>query len=90
MTSLLKKAFDAASSLPVDRQDAIAKLVLAEIEDENRWDEAFAGSRDKPADMAAEAIAEHKAGKTRPMEEILRFARLPVFFGKPSNVFHPM
>jgi len=71
MTSLLKKAFDAASSLPPDRQDAIAKLVLAEIEDEKRWDEAFAGSQDELADMAAEAIAEHKAGKTRPMEEIL-------------------
>ena len=71
MTSLLKKAFDAASLLPVDRQEAIAKLLLAEIEDENRWDGAFAGSQDKLADMAAEAIAEHKAGKTRPMEEVL-------------------
>lgn len=71
MTSLLKKAFDVASSLPADRQDAIAKLVLAEIEDEKRWDEAFAGSQDKLADMAADAIAEHKAGKTRPMEEIM-------------------
>ncbi len=71
MTSLLKKAFDAASSLPIDRQDAIAKLILAEIEDEKRWEEAFAGSQDKLADMAAEAIAEHKARKTRPMKEIL-------------------
>lgn len=71
MTSLLKKAFDAASSLPADRQDAIAKLILAEIEDEKRWDEAFAGSQDKLADMAAEAIAENKRGKTRPIKEIL-------------------
>ncbi|MGA2938943.1 MAG: hypothetical protein ABSF52_17860 [Syntrophobacteraceae bacterium] len=71
MTSLLKKAFDAASSLPTDRQDAIAKLILAEIEDEKRWDQAFAGLQDKLADMAAEAIAENKRGKTRPMKEIL-------------------
>jgi hypothetical protein len=71
MTTLLKKAFDAASSLPPERQDVIARLVLAEIEDEKRWDEAFAASQDKLADMAAEAIAEHKAGKTRSMEEIL-------------------
>ncbi len=71
MTSLLKKAFDAASSLPTDRQDAIAKLILAEIEDEKRWDEAFAGSQDKLADMAAEAITENNRGKTRPMKEIL-------------------
>ena len=71
MTSLLKKAFDAASSLPTDRQNAIAKLILAEIEDEKRWDEAFAGSQDKLADMAAEAVAENKRGKTRRMKEIL-------------------
>ena len=71
MTSLLKKAFDAASSLPVDRQDAIAELVLTEIEDDQRWDEAFANSQDKLADMAIKAIAEHKAGQTKSMEEIL-------------------
>jgi hypothetical protein len=68
MTTLLKKAFDAASSLPPERQDALANLVLAEIEDEKRWDEAFAKSQDKLADMAAEAITEHKAGKTRAMD----------------------
>lgn len=71
MTSLLKKAFDAASLLPVERQDAIAELVLAEIEDDKRWDEAFANSQDKLADMASKAIAEHKAGQTKLMEEIL-------------------
>jgi hypothetical protein len=71
MTSLLKKAFDAASLLPAERQDAIAELVLAEIEDDKRWEEAFANSQDKLADMAAKAIAEHKEGKTKPMEEIL-------------------
>ncbi len=71
MTSLLKKAFDAASSLPADRQDAIAKFILAEIEDEKRWDKAFAGSQDKLADMAAEAIAENRREGTRPMKEVL-------------------
>lgn len=71
MTELLKKAFEAASSLPPERQDALAKLVLAEIEDEKRWNRAFANSQDRLANMAAEAIAEHRAGKTRPMKEIL-------------------
>jgi hypothetical protein len=71
MTDLLKKAFDALSALPPERQNALAKLIPAEIEDEKRWDEAFAGSQDKLAAMADEAIAEHKAGKTRPMDEVL-------------------
>ncbi len=71
MTELLKKAFDAVSALPPERQNALANLILAEIEDEQRWDEAFAGSQDKLAAMANEAIAEYKAGKTRPMDEVL-------------------
>ena len=71
MTELLKKAFDAVSALPPERQNALAEMILAEIEDERRWAEAFAGSQDKLAAMAAEAIAEHRAGKTRSMDEIL-------------------
>jgi hypothetical protein len=71
MTDLLKKAFDALSALPPERQNALAKLILAEIEDENRWDEAFTRSQDKLAALADEAIAEYKAGKTRPLDEVL-------------------
>ena len=71
MTELLKKAFEAVSALPPERQNALAQMILAEIEDERRWAEAFAGSQDKLAAMATEAIAEHRAGKTRPMDEVL-------------------
>lgn len=71
MTDLLKKAFDAASALPPERQNAMAKTILAEIEDEDRWDEAFSGSQDELAAMAGDAIAEYRDGKTRPMDEVL-------------------
>lgn len=71
MTDLLKKAFDAISALPPERQNAMAKMILAEIEDEERWDKSFAASQDKLASMADEALAEHRAGKTRPMDEVL-------------------
>ncbi len=64
MTELLKKAFDAVSALPPERQNAVAEMILAEIEDEKRWDEAFARSQDKLASLADEAIAEHRAGKS--------------------------
>ena len=36
-------------------------------ENDFAWDGAFAGSRNKLADTAAMAIAEHKAGKTKAM-----------------------
>ncbi len=71
MTELLKKAFDAVSKLPPETQDALAARILMELEDELRWDEAFAGSQDKLAQMADEAIEEFKAGKTLPLEDIL-------------------
>ena len=38
MTVLLKEAFDKASKLPETLQDEIAKELLAEIEDEARWE----------------------------------------------------
>lgn len=71
MTALLKKAFDAVSALPPERQDALAKMILAEIQDDKMWDEAFARSLDQLAAMANEAVAEHRAGKTRSMEDVL-------------------
>ena len=71
MTELLKKAFDAVSKLPPETQDALAARILMELEDELRWDEAFAGSQDKLAQMADEAIKEFEAGKTLPLEDIL-------------------
>ncbi len=71
MTELLKKAFEAISKLPADSQDAIASRMLMELEDESRWDEAFAVSQDKLARMADEAIDEFKAGKTIPLEDII-------------------
>ena len=85
MTELLKKAFDAVSALPPERQDALSGLILAEIEDEKKWSEAFARSLDKLADMANEAVAEHKAGKTRSMDEVLRSVRLPADSGRLLN-----
>ena len=71
MTELLKKAFEAASKLSPEAQDAIAAKVLMELEDESRWDEAFAKSEDKLAQMADEAVEEFLAGKTVPLEDIL-------------------
>jgi hypothetical protein len=71
MTELLKKAFDAVSALPPERQNALAEMILAEIQDDKLWDEAFARSQDKLAAMADEALEEHRAGKTRSMLDVL-------------------
>ena len=65
MTESLQNAFTLASQLPDTDQDAIAAWLLAELESESRWDKLFAGSKDKLADMAKDARAEHSRGDTK-------------------------
>ena len=68
MTKLLKEAFEKASQLPPDEQDSFAAVILYELESEQRWQELFAGSQDALAKLADEALAEHRAGKTKPLD----------------------
>ncbi len=46
MTELLESAIARLKALPPHEQNAIATMILKELEDEIRWDEAFAGSQD--------------------------------------------
>jgi len=68
VTKLLEKVFDAAAKLPEKEQEAFAALMLEELASEQRWAEAFAKSQDALAGMADEALAEFRAGKTKPFE----------------------
>ncbi|MFN6561465.1 MAG: hypothetical protein RMY28_016945 [Nostoc sp. ChiSLP01] len=68
MTELLEQAIAKLKTLPATEQDAIAAIILAELEDERRWDEAFARSPDILAKLAAEAMAEYRAGKTQDLD----------------------
>ena len=65
MTELLEQAFAEAAKLPPAEQDALARWVLEELRAEQRWDQAFAGSADVLAQLADDALAEHRAGRTR-------------------------
>ncbi len=68
MTKLLEKALLRAEQLPEEQQDAIASLILEEIEDEARWDEAFSRSLDVLERLAAEADEEDRAGLTEELD----------------------
>ena len=70
MTKLLEKAFNAASKLPQDEQDSLARLLLAELASERQWSEAFSKSQDALAKLADEALAEFDAGNTKPLSEL--------------------
>jgi hypothetical protein len=71
MTELLEKAFAEASKLPQEAQDILAKMLLADLAAEEKWDETFARSQDKLSQLADEALAEYRDGKTKKLEENL-------------------
>ena len=68
MTELLECAIARLQTLPESEQNAIASMILDEIEDERRWDEAFSRSPDILAKLAASAMAEYRSGKTQELD----------------------
>ena len=67
MTQLLEKAPNEVAKLPPSEQAALAAILLDEIVSANRWGELFAQSQDALAKLAADALAEHRAGRTKPL-----------------------
>jgi hypothetical protein len=68
MTKLLEQAFAEASKLSIAEQELLASWLLAELAAENDFDRAIADSSDKLVRLAAEALAEHRAGLTEEMD----------------------
>lgn len=68
MTSLLDKAIEQASRLPADQQDELAQIILDELASEARWDRAFGETEGGLSRLAADALAEHRRGETRPLD----------------------
>ncbi|MCU0567818.1 MAG: hypothetical protein MUF49_14610 [Oculatellaceae cyanobacterium Prado106] len=68
MTERLEQAIARLKNLPTEKQDAIATLILEELEEEQRWDEAFERSPGLLVKRAAEAMAEYEAGKTQALD----------------------
>jgi hypothetical protein len=68
MTKLLEKAFQEAAKLSSEEQDALARAVLDELAAERRWDELFATSADLLDELSDKALAEHDAGRSRPLD----------------------
>ena len=65
MSPLLDQAVAEAGKLPEAEQDAIAALILEEIEDDQRWDEALARAPGKLSALAARAEVQVNAGRSR-------------------------
>jgi hypothetical protein len=65
MTQLLEQAIGEARKLSTTAQDSIAALILEEISDDLRWEEAFAKSQDKLSELAAKVRRDIAEGRVR-------------------------
>ena len=66
--TLLERAFAEASRLSADEQDVLASRLLMELTAENEFDRKIAGSAEKLAQLAREALDEHRAGLTEELD----------------------
>lgn len=64
MTYNLQSAINQLKILPEKVQDQIAQYILDEI----AWQSSFDQNPQKLSHLAAEALGEYKAGKTKPMD----------------------
>ena len=70
MTQALSSAMAEATKLPPAEQDVLAAILLEEIDSEQRWSQSFAMSERVLESLASEALAEFRAGKTKPLDEL--------------------
>jgi hypothetical protein len=68
MTKLLQRAFDEAQRLPEAEQDSLGQWLLHELEAEKEWEALLTGSADALGGLADEALAEHRDGRTAPLD----------------------
>ena len=68
MTKALKQAFDEASRLPEQDQDRLAGAILEELALTQQWEATLSASREVLERLADEALAEHRAGGTEPLD----------------------
>jgi len=64
MTTLLEQAFAEAAKLPAQEQEALAAWLMEELKSDRRWSQLLESSADVLDQLADEALAEFRAGRT--------------------------
>ena len=68
MTKALQDVFKEAEKLPEAEQEQLAAAIRAELEAEAVWEGRLAASTKALEALADEALAEHRAGRTLPLD----------------------
>ncbi len=67
-TKLLEKALAEIAKLPNEEQEAIGAWLLEELAAERAWEKLLRRSPDALAQLAEEALAEHRAKNTETLD----------------------
>lgn len=67
MTVRLEKAIAKSVTLPAEKQDRLAEIMLDALDD-MEWDRKFAASQDFLETLADEGLADYEAGRTRKLK----------------------
>ena len=67
MTKLLERAISEANKLPSKDQDALASILLEEMEDDAAWEQKFASTQDQLSRLADKVRADIQKGRVTEM-----------------------
>jgi hypothetical protein len=68
MTKALEDVFKEAEKLPEAEQEQLAVAIRAELEADATWEGRLAASPTALEALADEALAEHRSGRSRPLD----------------------
>jgi hypothetical protein len=68
MTRTLDAVINQLATLPPEEQERVARWLLDELRDEERWASQFGASQNALSKLAAEARAERAAGRTTALD----------------------
>jgi hypothetical protein len=68
MTKALQQAIERLQLAPAERQDALASLLLQELDEDERWVESTAGNFDNLRGLVDEVVAADRRGECEPLD----------------------
>lgn len=68
MTKALQQAIDRLQQAPDEQQDALAALLLHELDEDARWTESTAANVDKLRHLVKDVLADDQRGECEPLE----------------------
>jgi hypothetical protein len=68
MTKTLQEAIERLQQMPEDRQDLLAKLVLHEIDEDEKWAKSTEANADKLRGFIGEVLQADSRGECEPLD----------------------